>query len=63
MKAELNGSGDIVITPETATERYALQAWSNERQPGLIAGRFVIDLTPPPRAPSMPKDSKYIKEF
>jgi len=63
MKVELNTRGDLVIKPENATERFALQAWADGKQAGKIAGCFVIDLTPAPMPPSAPNDPKYVKEF
>lgn len=63
MKCEMTSRGDIRITPENATERYALQAWSDSKSSGLSSATFIVDLTPPPMAPAMPCNPQHIKEF
>lgn len=63
MKVEFNSHGDLRITPENSTERYALKAWSDGKKAGKIAGRFVIDVTPPPMPPSMPSNPEHVAEF
>jgi hypothetical protein len=49
MKAELNATGTLTITPETPTEAYALRRWSEEGDSGgVLFPNFRAPL--PPRA-------------
>lgn len=63
MKVEFNSQGNLRITPENSTERYALKAWAEGKKAGKISGRFIIDVTPPPMPPSMPTSSEHVTEF
>lgn len=62
MRVELSLRGDVVITPDNATERYALRAWA-DRKNNEGKGNFVLDLSPPPMPPSMPGNPEHILEF
>lgn len=55
--------GDLVITPDNATERFALRAWIDQRSVNAIPPHFVIDLTPQPAAPSKPTNPDHVKRF
>lgn len=63
MQINMSERGDIVIKPETSIERYALKAWAEGKKTGKIAGCFVIDVTPPPIAPTPAPDNRYVTEF
>lgn len=63
MKTEFNPAGSLVIKPENATERFALKAWAEDRRENKLSGKFVIDLTPSPMAPSPAPNPEYVKEF
>jgi hypothetical protein len=51
MKAELNANGQLVLTPESGVEAYALMRWTREAEAPPAEGRaraVMIDLSPFP---------------
>ena len=52
MKAQIDATGMMTITPETPTEAYALRRWNQEGPDGLSTGVLFCNVNAPlpPRA-------------